>query len=239
MKKLLFIAAILVAGVCNAQETDKEKLMAILESATKNPGNIQKLDSLKTETEKLKSSTDVSVRMMLPEVMSVFRTASAMNVTAKPLKTEFSSLEKDFQKNFQKDDDKFKETSFIKIKGQPKYRIIPYVSVNKNIVRLRLKTTYIGSGWLFFDKVIFNIDGKNYEYSVEKPRTEVRGGGGVAEYSDELVDDNMLSILKIIASSNSLIDYRLSGDKYSDFKLSEKDKEAISSVLLLYDKLTQ
>jgi hypothetical protein len=240
MRQLLLIATFLVAGVFNAQQTDQQKLMSILDMSVKNVGNPQKIDSLITEAEKLRSSDDAGVRIMFSQTIDVLKSAKNSSFTAKPLKTDFTLLDKDFQKNFRKNDDKFKETSFIKIKTYLRNRIIPYISIKNGVVRLRLTTEYIGSGWLFFTKAIFNIDGKNYEYNVDDtPDREVRSGGTVQEYSDDIIDETKLIVLKAIVDSKNTVEYRLSGEKYQDFKLTEKDKEAISLVLTLYDKLTQ
>ena len=239
MKKVLLFAVILFTASLNAQETDQQKMMSILDSAKKNFNSPLKMDSLVTEAEKLKTSTDVGVKIMISQVIDALKTKPENNFTAKPLKNEYNSLDKDYKKQFVNDFDKFKNVSFIKAKITGFDMLKPYISVKDNVVRLRLETIYKGFGWLFFKKAIVIVDGVNYEYDAGTTDREVLSGSSVREESDVSVDENILKILNLIASSNNPVEMRLTGDKYSDFKISEKQKERIKSVLDLYFKLTE
>ena len=102
-----------------------------------------------------------------------------------------------------------------------------------------MRTTYDGNGWLFFKNAKFLIDGQDYEYDAGETDREVISGANVSEVSDISVDENILNILNKIASSSGVVEFRLTGEKYQDFKLVDKEKQRIKSVLDLYKKLTE
>ena len=238
MKKLLFTVILFTVSL-SAQETDQQKMMSILESAKKNVGSPEKIDSLKIEANKLKSSTDVGVKIMLNQVIGALQDLKNSNFTSKKNTVDFESLDKEVRKNFIYENDKFKKTAFISPKVPSYNRIIPYLSISNSLVRIRLRTTYDGNGWLFFKNAKFLIDGQDYEYDAGETDREVISGANVSEVSDISVDENILNILNKIASSSGVVEFRLTGEKYQDFKLVDKEKQRIKSVLDLYKKLTE
>ena len=239
MKKLMFLAFALCATNLFSQEKDSDKIMKMLDIVKNNMENKKVLDSLKIEIEKYKDSTDPVVKIMYPQTKSMIDdlvTMSKNNVQSKNL----SELSKEDLKGFRIEEDKFKNRTFIYYKKWGFDTIFePYIGIKNNSMYLRLKTEYKGNGWLFFDKVQFVINGKNYEYDAGETDREVISGANVSEVSDISVDENILNILNKIASSSGVVEFRLTGEKYQDFKLVDKEKQRIKSVLDLYKKLTE
>lgn len=242
MKKLLLMCAIVITQFINAQSIvdESKKLSDLAGMLTANLENSQKLDSLIAETEKLyESSTSLTIRKTAKEMISAAKDFKNSIYTSKIVKTSFETLDQDLQKKYKYEYDKFKKVGFINAKRDVNDRIKIYISIKNNKANLRMVTKYIGNGWLFFNKAIFIIDGKNYEYDAPSADREVLSGANVEESTDLSVDENMLSILNAISNSQNTVEYRLSGEKYSNFKLMDREKENISLVLNLYKKLTQ
>ena len=241
MKKLFSLFLIGFTVFAFAQTIDESKKFSELVDLTvKNKNDINKLDSIKKETISLyDNSKSILLRNSIRDFIAVLNDLSDINYTAKPLIKEISKFSNDDLKKFVIDNDKFKESIFIKPKKAYNrgYWIFPYISINEKTVRLRLKTKYDGKEWLFFNTVVFNIDGNNYSYIVEPSRETYLGG--VTEISDTSVNAEMLDILNKILNSNSQVEYRLTGDKYIDRKLSDVEKEAIQDILNLYKNLTE
>lgn len=242
MKNLLFIFFLGLSVVVNAQTAAKDlrQLKDLVELGTKNLNNNVKLDSITIELDKLyEIATDPTIRRGAKDLSNNLKDLRNVNFTAKPVTVNFESLDKDLQKKFSYDNDKFKEASFLEAKKSYSDKIKLYITITDKTARLRFKTKYIGNGWLFFDKAIFNIEGENYEYNSGDMRRDVISGSNVKESSDVAVDEKLLILLKAISNAKSPIDYRLTGDKYQDFKLTEREKENIILTLSLYNELTK
>ncbi|WP_332031113.1 hypothetical protein [Kaistella sp.] len=238
MKKLFMLFAVGFSLMAFSQNVDQQKLTSILDVAKVSTNDPVKLDSLLSEALKLKETTDVAVRIALPQVIDVLRDGINSGYTAKPLKREFDNIDKDLQKFFYVNNDKFKKTSFItgkKVRSVG-YNFYPYIAITDGIVRLRLVTKYAGRDWVFFKNVHFIIDGKDYKYNVE-PETKVETGG-VEERADNVVYENTLNLLQAIATGND-ISYRLSGKYIADKKLFPIEKETVTKTLELYKLLTE
>lgn len=111
-----------------------------------------------------------------------------------------------------------------------------YIGERDNVVWLRLKMSYTGSDWIFFDKAFLSYHGNTIEIKFDKyedKKTEI-GNGGVWEWIDVSVNDSDISFIKNMAKvSDSKM--RLSG-KYSKTRnLSANERKAISDVLLAYE----
>lgn len=89
--------------------------------------------------------------------------------------------------------------------------------------------------WVFFTRIIFNIDGERREINIGYfDRKSGNNGYGVWEYID-LSGDEHLSLIRKIASSKKTI-IRFSGDQYrKDFTVSQKQKGAMKRVVRLYE----
>ncbi|MBR6506093.1 MAG: hypothetical protein IKT37_00635 [Clostridia bacterium] len=116
--------------------------------------------------------------------------------------------------------------------------VLPYIGMNDNNIWLRIVCNYTGSNWLFFEKITYHIDGENsYEFFDYFDVTRDNDSGDVWEYVDRLAEESEIELLWAIANSEKTI-IRFEGDnKYRDFTVSEKDKEAIRQTLTAYEIL--
>lgn len=110
--------------------------------------------------------------------------------------------------------------------------------VSFNTYWLRWRMSYTGDDWIFFDKITFNIDGKNY-YKTFDYSDVIRdaGGGNVYEIVDINVEESDIEILNAIASSDQAI-LRFQGDAYwYDKTVTQAEKNGIQSILETYNIL--
>jgi len=116
--------------------------------------------------------------------------------------------------------------------------VLPYIGVDSNDVWLRMVCNYTADDWVFFEKITFSVDGKNYYKSFSYGDT-VRDNeaGDIWEYVDIEVGDTEIEILKAIANSNETI-VRFEGDDYyDDVIISSEDKAGILDALTVYELL--
>ncbi|WP_345205885.1 hypothetical protein [Chryseobacterium ginsengisoli] len=243
MRNFIYSAFLILSFNCiSAQESeDMQKLSSLINKIKSNMDNPSTLDSIVVETEKIyKKSNSLTVRNTSKQLIALAVDSKNIRYTSKPIIVNFESLDKDIQRKYSYKFDKFKDTGFIEVKRASQNKIKGYLVIKENKIMLRLVTSYSGNEWLFFDKAIFLIDGKNYQYDTPSPRRDISSGARVEETSDLGVNENMLTLMNAIANSNSnsKIEYRLTGDKYSDAKLTENEKECIALVLDLYNKMT-
>lgn len=130
---------------------------------------------------------------------------------------------------------------YIEAKSSPDYSnedaFQIYISgTQTSIGGLRFLVRYAGSDWVFFEKMVVNVDGRvfnldfNY-FEVERDN----GSGGVWEWMDIVPSSENLSMLKLIADSKSTI-VRFQGENYkNDRDLTAKEKKAISDVFTVID----
>jgi len=241
MKKITLLFLIFLSNIIFAQTSDvTKKIGSLVEVLQQNRIDPVKLDSVITEAYKLyDESTVIQQKTTIKSLISLAKDLKNISYSAKTIKTPFESLDRDIQKKYSYEYDKFKKAGFVSVKRSMNDNINIYITIKDDIARIRLITKYYGSGWLFFNKSIFIIDGNNYEYEAESTSREVRSAGNVFEKSDLAVNENMLNILKAIVNSKGVVEYRLSGEKYSDFKLSDKEKENIILILNIYNKITE
>ena len=116
---------------------------------------------------------------------------------------------------------------------------LPYIGVKGDSTWLRFLVNYTGDNWVFFEKIIFSVDGENTtKYFSYYDVTRDNGGGDVWEYVDIPVGDSEIELLREIADSKTTI-VRFQGDDYRhDFTITQADKNAIKEILLAYDSLT-
>ncbi|MBR5479929.1 MAG: hypothetical protein IKU84_07090 [Clostridia bacterium] len=137
--------------------------------------------------------------------------------------------------------DEVQNITWYLTKAQPVYinsrsYILPYIGKKGNSYDFRVKFVYTGDNWVFFENLIFNIDGvqktKSFNYF---SLTRDNAHGDVWEYADELFDSENVSLLTSIANSKKTI-VRFRGDsKQYDLTISEADKQAIREVLNIYN----
>jgi hypothetical protein len=130
---------------------------------------------------------------------------------------------------------------FIEAKSSPDYSnedaFQIYISgTQTSIGGLRFLARYAGSDWLFFEKIVVNVDGRvfNLDFSYFEVEHE-NAGGGVWEWIDIVPSSENISMLNLIANSKSTI-VRFQGENYkNDRELTAKDKKAISDVFTVMD----
>lgn len=141
------------------------------------------------------------------------------------------------------DDDKIYNNVFYKPAVKPYYTntrsyILPYIGKNDSSTWLRLRYHYTDDDWVFFESIIFNVDGvqctRNFDYF---DIVHDNGSGDVWEYIDVAPTDEEIDLLRKIANSETTY-VRFKGDEYSyDMEFPEKDKAAILDVLAAYEYL--
>ena len=101
---------------------------------------------------------------------------------------------------------------------------------------IRFIARYAGNDWVFFEKIIVNVDGR--QFNLDFGYSEVdrdNGYGGVWEWIDIEASSENILMLELIAESKSTI-VRFQGDTYkNDRELTAKEKKAISDVLTVHD----
>lgn len=116
--------------------------------------------------------------------------------------------------------------------------VLPYLGQSETDVWLRLIYNYTGDDWIFYDHVIFAVDGELYtKYFNYFDIVHDNDGGDVWEYIDTEVSDADVEMLWAIANSTETI-VRFEGDDYShDITMSAGDKQAIRDALTAYEAL--
>ena len=113
-----------------------------------------------------------------------------------------------------------------------------YMGKNSSTVWLRLRMSYYGSDWIFFEKAYLSYDGNTLPISFDryKDKESDNSGGMVWEWIDVPVDASMITYLNAFVNSGSA-KMRLSG-KYTETRnLTDKEKKAMKEILLAYDVL--
>lgn len=103
---------------------------------------------------------------------------------------------------------------------------------------LRLKMSYEGDNWIFFEKAYLSYDGNTKEiiFDKYKDKESDNSGGKVWEWIDVAVDDFLLVFLREMVNGKD-VKMRFTG-KYSNTRtLSKNEIKGIEDVLLGYDVL--
>lgn len=111
-----------------------------------------------------------------------------------------------------------------------------YIGQKGTDVWLRLKMSYEGDNWIFFENAYLSFDGytKTILFNEFDEKETDNGSGRVWEWIDVSVDEELLTYLKQMSNGSSL-KMRLSG-KYTHTRiLTEVEKEGLQDVLLAYD----
>lgn len=165
----------------------------------------------------------------------------------KKLEAEKIKVEKikNLLSNFNKKYDEFKDVTFYNTKQYTDDygNIHIYIgqsgkeyNIESNSIWFRVKFTYQGNDWVFFDNIKIKTDNNLYDVILTSEEyrnkyTDTIWGGGVIESTDLLFVKNDISMLRDIVNSKE-VKIRYEGDKRSrDKKLSDKDKNNLAKVL--------
>lgn len=119
-------------------------------------------------------------------------------------------------------------------------RVSVYISKISDLMWLRMKMSYTGDDWIFFENAYLSYDGntKGISFDKYKEKESDNSGGEVWEWIDIAVEDDLLEFLRAMVNGKS-VKMRLSG-KYSKTRdLSVNEIKAIKDVLLAYDVLKE
>ncbi len=144
--------------------------------------------------------------------------------------------------------DKVQKLTWYQHKNQPYYAditcyIYPYIGrLDDGTTWLRVTLDYTDAktdaGWIFYNKVIFSVDGENTTKSFSRNEITRDNDTEVWEIADFEPSTDDILLLKSIASSNETI-IRFQGDEhYYDHVVTQNEKDAILDVLAAYDYLT-
>jgi len=153
----------------------------------------------------------------------------------------------DALENLTTDYDKVQKLTWYKHKNQPEYTditcyIYPYIGqMDSGELWLRVQLNYTDAqtdaGWIFFEKVIFSVDGENTIKEFRRNDIVRDNDSDVWEVADYGPSDSDIKVLKSIADSTETI-IRFQGDEYhADHIVTNKEKAAIKDVLTAYDYL--
>lgn len=115
-----------------------------------------------------------------------------------------------------------------------------YIGKDASSTWLRIKMSYTGDDWIFFEKAFLSYDGNTKElyFDQYQDKKSDNGSGDVWEWIDIKISDDLLSYLRQMVNGKS-IKMRLSGKYTTTRNLSAKEINGIKDVLLAYDVLTQ
>ena len=150
--------------------------------------------------------------------------------------------------NLNTDYDKVQKLTWYQHKNQPQYTDItcymyPYIGrMDDGYTWLRVALNYTDAktdaGWIFFDHVIFSVDGENTTKYFNRSEIIRDNDTEVWEIADFEPNASEVQLLKSIANSTETI-IRFEGDEYyEDHIVTDKEKAAILDVLTAYDYLT-
>ena len=120
-------------------------------------------------------------------------------------------------KNFNQKKDEFSNKTWIFPKNKPKYRnrnatYCYFMKQNNEVRNFRFVFQYVSSDWLFIEDLIFNIDGKLFEYRRLDFNTDC-SGGQIWEWCDLQLSD--IDLIRSLENAKS-IKIKMNGDKYYD-----------------------
>lgn len=209
---------------------------------------IEAIDAIGTVT--ANSTEAIENAQSMYDALSSSNAAKVTNLSVlegakEALKTAKLAQAKSLLNSFRSEEDPVRGMSFYYSKTEPYYAdirsyVFPYIGMNnKDQIWLCAQLHYTGDDWVFFKKITFSIDGQNTVklYSYFNDIVRDNAGGKVWEYVNTGDGDKYYDLFWKIADSNKTI-VRFEGDNYYyDLTVSQKDKDAIRTVLTAYDAL--
>ena len=113
-----------------------------------------------------------------------------------------------------------------------------YIGKNSSKIWLRLKMSYYGSDWIFFERALLSYDGitESIPFDEYRDKKTENSGGMVWEWIDVMVESDLLSYLKKYVNGEKP-KMRLSGKYTHDKVLTSNEIKAMKEILLAYDVL--
>lgn len=262
MKNIVLITLLLFSISCVPKKREQYLLenIAILES---------KLDSCENGADKLLASmelafkeNDFSLCKIMFHKIKYRHPEKPEFQEAKKLYDEIISIEKKRELEeaiWIKNEEKRKSAALNKLKkeydditGITWYRnpyFIHYTNTNKvsiymgemdSHVWLRLKMSYAGDDWIFFDEAYLSYDGKTYEIPFGKyeDKDSDHDSGDVWEWIDISVSESLKIYLKNFVNGNDL-KMRLIGKYTKTRNLTLNEKQGIKDILAGYELLKE
>ena len=143
--------------------------------------------------------------------------------------------------------DKVEKLTWYDHKNKPQYTdiccyIYPYIGqMDDGFTWLRVKLNYTdaqtNAGWIFFDNVIFSVDGENTTKYFDSSDITRDNDTEVWEIADFAPEASEVQLLKNIANSNETIIRFQGAEHYVDHIVTDKEKAAINDVLTAFNYL--
>lgn len=113
-----------------------------------------------------------------------------------------------------------------------------YMGKNSSSIWLRLKMSYTGDNWIFFDHAYLSYDGVTREiyFDKYKDKKSDNSGGDVWEWIDVNVSEEDLAFLKKMVNGKS-VKMQLSGKYTKTRTVSANEVKAIKEMIMAYEVL--
>ena len=173
------------------------------QSRVKNSSFSNDTDTVKTIMESVDSTSVIEEQKKI----------AAEEAQLQERKAELDKLSKKFNQK----KDEFSNKTWIFPNNKPKYRnrnatYCYFMKQNNEVRNFRFVFQYVNSDWLFIKDLIFNIDGKVFEYRRLDFNTDC-SGGQIWEWCDLQLSD--IDLIRALEKAKS-IKIKMNGDKYYD-----------------------
>lgn len=249
---LVVILLFCVAGKTGSKKTDssattiqatttKLSKKELEEQAKKIDDAIAAIGTVSLERAEAVKSAQKAYDDASPEVKELVKNVDVLKASSEKLKAIKQEKGKQYLAKLKKDYDKVQQISFYTSKQEPAYAdtrcfVLPYIGQdNSNNTWLRLKMHYTEDDWVFFDYVIFSVDGYNTTISPNRSEIIRDNDGGVVWETADIEADNYIDLLWKIANSKETIVRFQGSDYYFDFTIKDADKAATRDVLTAYE----
>ena len=159
-----------------------------------------------------------TVKTIMESVDSTCIIEEQKRIAAEEARLQARKAELDkLSKNFNQKKDEFSNKTWIFPNNKPKYRnrnatYCYFMKQNNEVRNFRFVFQYVNSDWLFIKDLIFNIDGKVFEYRRLDFNTDC-SGGQIWEWCDLQLSD--IDLIRSLENAKS-IKIKMNGDKYYD-----------------------
>ena len=116
--------------------------------------------------------------------------------------------------------------------------VLPYLGERNGHYWMRCKVDYAANDWVFFDRIIINIDGVKRDtisFGYGDVSRDTAFGAYLSEVADFAPTASQIKLFEDIANSEKTIIRFQGDDHYYDLTVSAKDKQGIKDVLAAYE----